>query len=331
MRLLITGGSGFIGTNFIELLIQKGDVDFVNFDKQEPLNDKHAAYWIQGDLLNKQEIIDAFVKFNPTHVLHLAARTDTASDILSDYLDNTEGTKNLLEVIEKRDSVKHTIITSTQYVYKSKETPIPEADDIFLPHTVYGISKRITEELTRKSTMSGIWTIIRPTNVWGPWNMRYPNELLRILDKGMYFHPGNADPVKSYAYVKNVVHQIYGMLNAPAEVVHQKVFYVGDFPMNSLKWLNSFSQELIGRNVTKLPFRSVQLLSYMGDVIKAVKLPFPLHSVRFNNMIDDYVTPMDRTISIFGLSNPDIDKNVKETISWIKDNKKFFPYWKSKK
>lgn len=331
MRILITGGSGFIGTNLIELLISENVQEFINVDRQKPYNTEQKKYWVDCNIIDTEKLQKIFDEYMPTHVVHLAARTDTASEYLEDYSDNTKGSKSLITVIENSTSVKHVIITSTQYVYKSKQIPFPDSDDDFKPHTAYGLSKMITEEYTRNSTMKSAWTIIRPTNVWGPWHMRYPNELWKIIDKGLYFHPGNEDPIKSYAYVKNVTYQIYKILLSQIQEVDKQVYYVGDYPMHSKKWLNAFTVELTGKKIQVAPKSLLYLLSVMGTLLSKINIRFPLSILRYENMIDDYNTPIEKTIRQFGLSHPDLDVNVKETINWVKnDGKHFFPYWRNK-
>ena len=331
MKIVITGGSGFIGTNLIDLLLYYNITEFINIDKQKPYNQQHNKYWVEANILETEKLQGIFNEYRPTHVVHLAARTDTASEKIEDYFDNTEGTKSLVTVIENSDSIVYSIITSTQYVYKSVNKMFPDFDDHFEPHTAYGVSKKISEEYTRRSTMKSAWTIVRPTNVWGPWHMRYPNELWKIIDKGLYFHPGQEDPVKSYAYVKNVAHQIYRMLLSPVEEVNKQVYYVGDYPMNSRKWLNAFSIELTGKNVRIVPRSFLYLLSIIGTYLNKMGIRFPLSLLRFENMIDNYDTPIGETIKKFGLSHPNLEENVKETISWVKNKgKHFFPYWNNK-
>ena len=330
MKLLITGGSGFIGSNFIELLLANKIDNFINVDKQKPLNSKHDAFWVNCNIMDKEGLSKIFSEFKPTHVLHLAARTDTSSNKLEDYDENTEGTENLIRIIENTNSIKLVIITSTQYVYKSKEHPLPKTDEDFIPHTAYGISKKITEDMTRNSTMNTAWTIVRPTNVWGPWNLRYPEQLLKIIDMGLYLHPGSSNPIKSFAYVKNVAHQIWGIIQSPIADVNKKIYYVGDYPMGSLQWINAFSNIIKGKPVQSFPIFLLQMVSWGGDILKRLKVPFPLHSERFNNMMDDYDTPMKKTIDLFGLSHPDLKENVTETMNWIKDERHRFKYWKNK-
>lgn len=47
MRIVVTGGSGFIGTNYIELLLKNGQAEFLNLDNQLPRNASHKSFWQQ--------------------------------------------------------------------------------------------------------------------------------------------------------------------------------------------------------------------------------------------------------------------------------------------
>ncbi len=331
MKILITGGSGFIGTNVVEKLLLMGFNNLINVDIQQPYNINHLPFWVNCNILNQKDLKIIFDEYRPTHVLHLAARTDTSSDLLEDYFDNVEGTSSLLKVLENSEYVKHVVITSTQYVYKDNDIPFPINDMDFKPHTVYGVSKKITEDMTRNSAMNCAWTIVRPTNVWGPWNMRYPNELWKIIHQGLYFHPYGANPVKSFAYVKNVAHQMIGIIFTTSSSVNKQVFYVGDIPIVSTKWIEYFSKELTGKSIRYVPEFFVYIISYFGTLLNKIKIPFPLNLGRFQNMKDDYPTPMQKTIDGFGLSNPDLENNIKDTIHWFKnEGKHFFPYWNLK-
>ena len=169
-RIFITGGSGFIGTNLIDLFVKKS-YNFINLDKAEPIKKDQINYWIKGNIVNMADLESVFSKYHPTVVIHLAARTDTLSTDIKDYLENTQGSKNIIDIVKKYSCVRHLIMTSTQYVYKSLTIPFPSKDDEYIPHTTYGLSKKIMEEDTRHSNLQCAWTIVRPANVWGPWHM----------------------------------------------------------------------------------------------------------------------------------------------------------------
>ncbi|MDR6196887.1 NAD(P)-dependent oxidoreductase [Siphonobacter sp. SORGH_AS_0500] len=329
--ILITGASGFIGTNLVDFLLEKGYDKIINLDKKNPLKDSHNSYWVKGNIMNEDEVLAIFNDYRPDTVIHLAARTDTLSDKLEDYLENHEGTRRLLNVVKKCNFIERIIVTSTQYVYKSKSKIFPSDMYDFEPHTVYGQSKVLTEKYTHSADLKCLWTIIRPANIWGPWHMRYPVELWRMIDKGLYSHPTNNQVIRTYGYVKNIVHQIYNILIAPSEVVDKKTFYVGDLPIDSYSWLNEISMQLNGKEVKRAPYVLFKSVALVGDVLRTFKVPFPLYSQRLDNMIEDYPAPTKLTVDTFGQYNPDLSNNVKETINWLKgEGKVHFEYWNSK-
>ena len=326
--ILITGASGFIGTNLQELLI-KNRCNFVNFDKNEPTKKEHMQYWFKGDIMNRSDLSVAFSKYSPSVVIHLAAVTDTSSDNLDDYKENTIGTKNVIDEILKHPNIERCIITSTQYVYKSLKSPFPNSDDEYVPHTTYGISKKETEEIVRNSSLKCCRTIVRPANVWGPWHMRYPEQLWKFMDKGWYIQPTKRPVIRTYAYVKNLIHQLNGILNAKPGIVNKQTFYLGDLPIDSNVWLSEWMHQLRGKNLRYIfPF-VMHSAAIMGDVLKKFGVNFPMYSVRYKNMLEDYYAPTNVTIRLFGLYNDDLASNVKETVDWLHgDAKLYFDYWK---
>src|SRR6266576_2667059 len=172
MKVLVTGGSGFIGTNVVEALSRKGNT-ILNYSLHAPLNSEQIQYWRAGDILDQVATTTAFQEFQPERVLHLAARAecDENTTVESGYRVNTDGTRNVLDAIRATASVERTIVTSTQFVCAPGR--LPKNDTDYFPETVYGQSKVITEQLTRAANLPTCWTIVRPTNIWGPWHMRY--------------------------------------------------------------------------------------------------------------------------------------------------------------
>ena len=94
-RVLVTGGSGFIGTNLVESQLAAGRA-VLNVDRSEPRNADHAPHWRRMDMLDRDGLARLVGEFGPTHVLHMAARTDLDSDDISSYATNMEGVENLM-------------------------------------------------------------------------------------------------------------------------------------------------------------------------------------------------------------------------------------------
>ena len=314
MRLLVTGGSGFIGTNVMQHYIDKG-IPLMNVDWNPPLNTGQSTYWKECDILDSERFSTIAKEFGPTHVIHLAARADCEEEEdMRGYLQNHEGTRVVLEVLKTIPSMEHVIVTSTQFVCEAGYQPKHDTD--YKPYTMYGESKKLTEDVTRAADLPFAWTIIRPTTIWGPYSLRYRDITFRVMKKGLYFHPSKKNVIRSYGYVGNVVWQIDRMLTLPREQMKDKVFYVGDQPFDLITWVDAIARELTGKPVRIIPTWLVRLIALGGDVLTALRLPFPITSSRYRSMISDYITPMDRTIEALGEAPYGMEEGVKEFISW---------------
>lgn len=318
MKVLVTGGSGFIGTNVVEALSRKGNT-ILNYSLHAPLNSEQIQYWRAGDILDSVATTTVFQEFQPEKVLHLAARAecDENATVQTGYRVNTEGTRNVLDAIRATPSVERTIIMSTQFVCAPGR--LPKNDTDYFPETVYGQSKVITEQLTREANLQSCWSIVRPTNIWGPWHMRYRREFWRVLQRGLYVHPGRKPVIRSYGYVGNVVSQIEKIFEAPREAVHGKTFYLGDRPVNLFDWVNGFARALTGREVRVVPRPLMRGLALLGDIPTALTgKPFLINSSRLRSMTTSYETPMEPTFALLGENPYTLEDGITKTVEWLR-------------
>lgn len=317
MRLLITGGSGFIGTNAVEAFSAHGD-SILNYSLHSPLDPDQRELWRAGNILDLDQTTRAFQNFKPDHVLHLAARAecDENTTLEEGYRVNIEGTRNVLEAIQATPSLERVIITSSQFVCAPGRLPRNDTD--YFPETIYGESKVITEKLTRAANLSCCWTIIRPTNIWGPWHLRYRREFWRVVQRGLYVHPGREPVIRCYGYVMNVVDQIKKIFEAPRKIVLGKTIYLGDHPIDLYDWTNGFSRALKGRNIRVIPRIVLRVLALLGDIpTRLTKRPFLINSSRFRSMTTDYKTPMEATFSLLGENPYSLEDGIRETVKWL--------------
>lgn len=323
--ILVTGGSGFIGTNFIELLESKGFENILNIDKQKPFNSKHSIYWRECNILDINKFSKLFNDFNPKIVLHLAARTDVKGKQIDDYNDNTIGTRNLISIIKLSNSVKHAVFTSTQYVYRPGDI-VPKNDTDYNPHTIYGESKVINERDVRSANLSCNWTIVRPTNIWGPWNYKYKKGLFRYLQLGLFFYPNVGEIMKTYGYVQNIVWQIFRIIELNDEKVDGEVFYLGDKPFNQLDWINELSMKFRGKTVRIIPKGIFVFLAKFGDILRKIRIPFPMSSLRLMNMTRTYNVPINKSFEVLGDVPYEMKHAVRNTVNWVKYGEEYKKY-----
>jgi len=322
-KILVTGGSGFIGTNVIEHFLTRG-YEVVSIDIKEPQNQEHHMVFKKVDILNQAALIRIFEEFSPTHVVHLAARTDLhEKHDLQAYRVNIEGVENMVRAISGQPSVIRCIFTSTKLVCPTHYAPKTMND--YCPNTLYGKSKVAGEKIVKDNmSMQCSWCIIRPTSIWGPWSMlpHIPyGKFFRMIARGRYFHPGRANPPKSFGYVGNTVFQIEKILDAPKEQMHQKVFYLSDYNIFTIKdWANMISQKLRNKKVFTIPDPIIYLLAWAGDLMKicGVKEP-PFSSFRLGNMrADTSKVPLGQMKQVTGPLPYSLEQAVDETIIWLK-------------
>ena len=318
-RIIITGGSGFIGTNLLDSLHNDG-YSILNIDLKEPLDKKHLSLWKQINILDYLPLEAAILNFDPEIIIHLAAVTDLNGNTLSYYDANILGTQNIIKIAAKAVSLKKVLYTSSMYVCQPGF--IPQDFDSYKPHTVYGESKVEGELLVKKiKNVKYEWVIIRPTSIWGPWfNIPYI-DFFNVVYQAKYFDFGKAC-TKTYGYVENTVFQIRSLMDA--NTVNGKTFYLGDLPPIPItEWANEISMEIHKKPIRKIPIFLVQVAAKIGDVLSVIKVKFPITSFRLSNMTTDNILPLENLYEITG--SPPITRNdgVKKTLEWLKKNKAY--------
>ena len=126
-RIIITGGSGFIGTNLCEHLINK-NYDFINLDINPPKISNHYEYWREIDIRNKQQLLDIIKVYQPTHIVNLAADLGMDHNNLENLQTNIIGVENLINTINLVGSIKKAVFTSSLLVCENGYIPSNDTD-----------------------------------------------------------------------------------------------------------------------------------------------------------------------------------------------------------
>lgn len=314
-KILITGGSGFIGTNLIEYLQKNDDFELLNFDINEPKIKSHNRFWSCIDIREFKELREKIVEYKPEIVIHLAARTDLRGLKLQDYDANMIGVSNLLKVIDEVGTVQRAIFASSMYVCEPGYLPKDFED--YAPHTLYGESKVETEIRIKNANPSYTWSIIRPTSIWGPWFGEPYDKFFHIVMKRMYFHMGKKACRKTYGYIDNAIYQIESILKAEPEKVNRNVYYLGDYePYPITDWANEIA-EMEGISIPQVPYLCFKLMGYVGDILKKIGIAFPMTSFRLHNMTTDNVHNLDPIKSIAPTLPVSRLVGTERTLEWI--------------
>lgn len=317
-RIIVTGGSGFIGSNLIEKLLFDGHT-VLNIDFNKPKKIELLKNWANVDL-NRYEILDNTIKeFSPEYIVHFAARTDLDGTSLEDYSSNIQAVENLLKVCNGLLSLNKIIITSSMLVCRAGYQPNDQFD--YSPTTIYGESKVMTEKIVWNNKPLCDWAIIRPTSIWGPWFGKPYKDFFDMVIAKKFFHIGSKGCTKTYGYVGNAIYQVEKILFTETRNELNKVFYIGDNPPTNIEeWGNEIANEL-GTKIRKVPYFVIKMAAYFGDALKLMGISFPMNSFRLNNMTTDNIVNLGNTYEIAPTLPFTRKEGIKTTLKWIFDKK----------
>ncbi|MCC3145672.1 SDR family oxidoreductase [Halanaerobium sp. Z-7514] len=216
MKILVTGGAGFIGSNIVDRLIELEHkvvvIDNFLTGHKEFINPKAKFYNID---LRDEKVNQIIKEENITHIIHQAAQIDvqlSLKDPAFDADNNIKGTINLLEVAAEND-VKKIVYASSAAVYGEPEyLPIDESHPI-KPMSAYGISKYTPEHYLRiyQHLHELDYTILRYANVYGPrQDPKGEGGVVaifvdRILDNKKPIIFGDGKQTRDFIYVEDIV------------------------------------------------------------------------------------------------------------------------------
>ena len=180
MRALVTGGAGFIGSNLVDALLERGDevsiVDDLSSGKESNLESALArgATLHHGDIRDGAQMADLVGREQPEVVFHLAAQIDVRVSIDRPGFDartNVEGTVNTLEAARLAGSVRRFVFSSTGGAIYGETADVPTPETVEpLPESFYGQSKQAAElYLAAYTRIYDLSTVaLRFGNVYGP-------------------------------------------------------------------------------------------------------------------------------------------------------------------
>ena len=320
MKILVTGGSGFLGSNLVERL-SRDRFEVFNVDVKPPKNGALFGNWIKGDVCDFDGIRTIFKRYRPEVVVHMAARTDLEGRSLDEYNANFDGVSNIIACCNEDKNIQRVIFLSSMLVCKLGYQPNNDSD--YCPTTIYGESKVIGEKLVREKIRTDLeWSILRPTSLWGPWfDVPYRAFFDSVL-AGFFMIPSGLTVYRSYGFVFNSVNQITALITTSKKSMFCKVYYLADRePIELSEWANQIVEYSGRGKVYRVPMFLLVLAAKAGDVLKVlgVKSP-PLTSFRLSNMTTNAVYNVDSWRQLDLEQEYSMSEGVKITVDWINNN-----------
>jgi len=271
MRVLITGGCGFIGSHIAERFFKEGHqifiIDNLSTGAKENLGIQHKLYEL--NVVDKK-CEEVFKTNNLDVVIHLAAQVDVSLSTQDPYLDSESNILGLINILDlsRKYGVKKLVFASSAAVYgDTQNLPIPETTPSH-PMSIYGINKFNGEEYCHKwKELYGLETVVlRFANVYGPrQGIKGEAGVISIFMKQMMEDKeivvyGDGSQTRDYVYVEDVADAIYRVVNSTCQY---DVMNISTNTESSLKSLiNTLSQSNQIKNIRYEAKRS-------GDIYKS--------------------------------------------------------------
>jgi dTDP-glucose 4,6-dehydratase len=258
--ILVTGGAGFIGSNFVSLAIDSTDLTVVNLDKltyagnlatiEQFAEDRHI--FIHGDIGDRQLIANLLTKYQPQAIVNFAAEThvDRSIDGPASFIEtNINGTFNLLESArqywKELDAAARAefrfLHISTDEVFGSLSADEPAFTELtpYTPNSPYSASKASSDHLVRAYFHTyGLPTLITNcSNNYGPY--QFPEKLIPLTILNAFAGKplpiyGDGKNVRDWLYVEDHCRAIALVL---AEGVPGETYNVGGNAERDNLWL----------------------------------------------------------------------------------------------
>lgn len=241
MKILVTGGCGFIGSNLVRLLVQEKGESVVNIDKLTYAGNAESLLYLSGnpkydfeqvDLCHVEALSAVFSKHQPDAVMHLAAEShvDRSIDGPGEFIQtNIVGTFNLLQVAlgywreleGVRKGAFRFLHVSTDEVYGSLDVDASGFSETtsYDPHSPYSASKAASDHLARAwaDTYRLPVMVTNCSNNYGPF--QFPEKLipvviLKCLKRDLIPVYGKGENIRDWLYVEDHVEALYRVLTS---------------------------------------------------------------------------------------------------------------------
>ena len=272
MLILVTGGSGFIGSNVVDKLVEN-NYEVRVFDKVKP--HREDVEWFKGDLLNEKDVLEACK--NAEAIFHLAAIADV--NVALSHFDvclmvNEMGTMNLLKSATAQE-VERVILASTTWVYGRNEGMVDENTPIPFPEHIYTKTKIGQEQLMYAwNQHHGLpFTILRYGIPYGP-RMRSNLVISIFVRKALRREPitifGDGNQGRCFIYIEDLAE---GNVAALSETAKNEVINLAGPEFVTMNQIVKNLQEILGNlEVRYEPARPHDFKGCVTSIEKARKL-----------------------------------------------------------
>jgi nucleoside-diphosphate-sugar epimerase len=322
MEVLITGGTGFIGSRLALRSLERGDAVRVLGQENNPaerenrrLIESKGARIVLGSVTEREKMFD--LTRGVDLVYHLAAAQHEANVPDQHFWDvNVTGVKNILEA-SLAAGVKRFVHGSTIGVYGSAlEGEINEQSPL-RPDNIYGVTKLEGEKVALSFQEKLPVVIIRISETYGPGDRRLL-KLFKAIKKKIFFMIGNGENLHHLIYIDDLIDGMFLAAEVPG-VIGKTFVLAGKEPLTTKKMVQVIADEL-GTSLPKVraPLSAfLMLATIMEKMLRPLGIQPPLHRRRMDFFKKSFVFTQGEAARHLGFAPKySFKQGVHETAKW---------------
>lgn len=307
-KIFVTGGSGFVGSNVLKLLLQRGDCQVTVFDLKPPQG--LAVDFVEGSIGDAEALARAMKGHD--RVFHLAAMLGVEAcqkDEALVYETNVQGTRNVLAAMEAH-GIKRLLFSSSSEIYGDGQAEQFREVDVPQPKSAYGKSKVEGERLSQQfaERTGSVATVVRLFNVYGP-GQREDFVMVRFcrgaISNSLLQVHGTGAQTRTFTFIDDAAKGIVAAAFAPQQRPFE-IFNIGSKETVTISTLAQRIREIANSQspLEVVPFGATQVgrnLSFevfrrIPDVAKAARqIPFE--------------------------ASTSLTEGIRRTLEWVRDGK----------
>ncbi len=319
MRVLVTGGSGFIGTSLVARFLDRNDRVTV-LDLIPPAADQAArVHYVQGDVRDPQCVARAMT--GAGLVIHLAAAHHDFGISEATFFSVNEGGAEVLTGAMIEANVQRACFYSSVAVYGA--APEPRTEEVRpVPLNAYGDSKLAGERVFRRwaegaSKRQAI--VIRPTMTFGPGNFANMYSLIRQVHRRMFLQVGAGQNGKSIAYVDNLVDATLFLVSQELTSAFNVYNYV-DLPIPTSSEISNAVRLALGRNPARLniPLWLALAVAWPLDVVaRMTGKNLPITAARIRKLAGSRTVYSGEKLEVTGFrAKVSVEEGIRRMVEW---------------
>ncbi len=330
-KVLITGASGFVGSFMVEEALKRGYQPVAGIretSSKKYLTDERIQF-LYLNLHDKEQLKQQLIAYTQQNgsfdfIIHNAGVTKAKH--IEDFMRvNYECTKNFIDAIIETKIIPKKYVQISSLAALGPGNPITlepiKSTDIPHPNTEYGRSKLKGEQyLTSSTTLP--WIVFRPTGIYGPRETDY-FVLIKTINGGLEPYMGFKTQHLTFIYVKDLVRTVFDTLES--NLVH-KAYIISDGKEYTSEEYSAIIKKHLHKKTLRIrvPLIIVKIISTVLEFFYGWFGKTPLLNKDKYNILSTMnwrceIEPLQQELNF--TAQYDLDRGVKESIDWYKENK----------